>query len=114
MRLAARNEEGTGGPILNHFQEPFSGLQGAWKFMRVLRWGKPSAVLAHFPAILPHILVPTLIFQGLRDPAIPRSFARRAQQLIPNCELVYVNCGHFIPLNRPGFIAERLRRFFEN
>jgi pimeloyl-ACP methyl ester carboxylesterase len=30
MRLAARNEEGTTGPILHHFHEPFSGFEGAW------------------------------------------------------------------------------------
>ena len=115
MRLAAGNEEEaeTANSILPHFYEPFSGFGGGWAFMRVLRWGKPSDILAHIPGMLPRIVVPTLIFQGLRDPAIPASFARRAHELIPNCELVYINCGHFIPLNKPGVIADRLLRFFD-
>ena len=112
MRLAARNEEEAAHSSSNSFREPFSGWGGAWTFMRVLRWGKPSEVLAHVPGILPGILVPTLIFQGLRDSAIPELFAHRAQRLIPNCQLVYVDCGHFIPLNRPSFTADRLLQFF--
>jgi pimeloyl-ACP methyl ester carboxylesterase len=114
MRLAARNEEGAAGLCPSSFREPFSGWKGAWSFMRVLRWGKPSEVLAHVPGILPEILVPTLIFQGLRDPAIPERFAQRAHALIPNCQLVYVDCGHFIPLNRPLFTADRLLQFFSD
>jgi pimeloyl-ACP methyl ester carboxylesterase len=80
--------------------------------MEVLRWGKPSDVLAHFSEILPELSAPTLILQGLRDPAIPLSFSRRAQNLIPNSQLVYVDCGHFIPLNRPAFVARQLTQFF--
>jgi len=113
MRLSARNEEGPDSSIVDRFHEPFSGFEGAWNFMRVLRWGTPADVLAAVPGMLPEILVPTLIFQGLRDPAIPASFARRAHGLIPNCELVQVNCGHFIPLNRPGLVADRLLQFFD-
>jgi len=111
MRRAVRNNEGAS-PLPNHFRDSFSGWEGAWRFMRVLRWGKPSEVLAHVPGILPRIKVPTLIFQGLRDPAIPQSFARRAQSLIPDCHLIHVDCGHFIPLNRPGFTADHLLHFF--
>jgi pimeloyl-ACP methyl ester carboxylesterase len=111
MRRAARNQEGSANPALN-FCQPFTGLEGAWNFMRVLRWGKPCEVLSHMPGILPQIAVPTLIFQGLQDPAIPASFARRAQQLIPNSELEFVDCGHFIPLNRPRLMADRLLHFF--
>jgi pimeloyl-ACP methyl ester carboxylesterase len=81
--------------------------------MEVLRWGKPSNVLAHFSKALPQVSAPTLILHGLRDPAIPLSFAHRAQNLIPNSQLVSVDCGHFIPLNRPAFVANRLTQFFE-
>lgn len=111
MPRAVKNDE-TDCCLPDHFSESFSGLEGAWRFMRVLRWGNPSKVLAHVPGILPQITVPTLIFQGLRDPAIPQSFARRAQSLMPDCELIHVDCGHFIPMNRPGFTASRLLHFF--
>jgi len=113
MRRAMRNEEGTTGPVAGDFREPFSGWEGAWQFMRILRWGKPSEVLAAVPDFLPQLLIPTLIFYGSRDPAIPEAFARRASALIPNSELVQVDSGHFIPLNRPDFVAARLLKFFE-
>lgn len=112
MRRAARNEEGEDDPDASGFRRRFHGLDGSWEFMRVLRWGKPAEVLADIPACLPHLLIPTLIFQGSRDPAIPQSFARRASTLIPNCELVEVDSGHFIPLDRPAFVATRLAQFF--
>jgi pimeloyl-ACP methyl ester carboxylesterase len=111
MRRASVNqEEMIYGP--ENIYHAFSGVQGSWKFMRLLRWGKPSEVLAQIPGILTRIEVPTIIFQGLRDPAIPNSFARRAQSLIPGSELVDIDCGHFIPWNRPAFTAERLCAFF--
>jgi pimeloyl-ACP methyl ester carboxylesterase len=111
MQRAGRNEEGTPS-ALTGFREPFVGFQGPWHFMEVLRWGKPCEVLAHFSDILRHLSAPTLILQGLRDPAIPLSFSHRAQNLIPHSQLVYVDCGHFIPLNRPAFVASRLTQFF--
>jgi pimeloyl-ACP methyl ester carboxylesterase len=112
MRRASINQEDMMNPPANVCRT-FSGVQGSWKFMRVLRWGNPSEVLAQVPGMLTRIEVPTIIFQGLRDPAIPLSFALRAKSLIPRSELVDVDCGHFIPLNRPGFTAERLCEFFQ-
>jgi pimeloyl-ACP methyl ester carboxylesterase len=111
MQRAGRNEEGAQS-TLPPFREPFSGFWGAWRFMQALRWGRPCDVLAHLPGILPQLGAPTLILHGARDPAILRSFARRARNLIPNSELVYVDCGHFIPLNRPSFVANQLAEFF--
>jgi pimeloyl-ACP methyl ester carboxylesterase len=111
MRRAGRNEEETHSAP-TEFGKPFSGFYGAWRFMEVLRWGKPADVLAQFSNILPHLLTPTLILHGSRDQAIPSSFSRRARNLIPNSELVYVDAGHFIPLNRPGFVARQLIEVF--
>jgi pimeloyl-ACP methyl ester carboxylesterase len=112
MRRASMNEEGAMNPP-SSLCHAFLGLQGSWKFMRILRWGNPSEVLAQVPGILSRIGVPTIIFQGLRDPAIPVSFALRAKSLISGSELVGVDCGHFIPLNRPAFTADRLCAFFQ-
>lgn len=113
MRRATRNEEEIiVDPVFNSFRRPFLGVEGSWRFMRVMRWGKPAEVLGDIPACLPHLLVPTVIFWGLRDPAIPQAFARRALTLIPNSTLVEVDSGHFIPLNRPAFVASKLLHFF--
>jgi pimeloyl-ACP methyl ester carboxylesterase len=113
MRRAVRNEEGMANSAGIDFRAPFAGFCGAWHFMRILRWGKPSDALGHFSDTLPRLSVPTLILHGSRDPAIPESFARRAQNLIPNSELLHVDAGHFIPLNRPSFVANRLFSFFQ-
>jgi pimeloyl-ACP methyl ester carboxylesterase len=98
--------------ILDDFQKPFSGFTGPWAFMRILRWGKPSSVLADVPHFLPSLLMPTLIFHGAHDPAIPEAFARRAAELIPNASMVTLDSGHFIPLSQPEPVASRLASLF--
>ena len=81
--------------------------------MAVTRWGDPAKVLAAMPDILPRLLMPTLIFQGSHDPAVPEGFARRASALIPRSKCVVVDSGHFIPLNNPEVVAAELLRFFD-
>jgi len=111
QRALANTEKGC--EILDHFYKPFSGLSGCWKFMRVLRWGKPTSVLAEVPLFLPKLLMPTLIFHGSQDVAIPEEFARRASSLIPNASMITFDSGHFIPLNQPEPVATRLAMFFD-
>jgi pimeloyl-ACP methyl ester carboxylesterase len=81
--------------------------------MSVLRWGNPAEVLAAVPEMLPQLLMPTLIFQGSRDTAVPEGFAQRACELIPHSKCITVDAGHFIPLNNPDVVAAELLRFFE-
>lgn len=102
-----------GDQALRDFYKPFSGLSGSWAFMRVLRWGNPAKVLAEVPCFLPELSMPTLIFHGAKDVAIPEAFARRASELIPNASLVKLDSGHFIPLNEPEPVATRLAGFFD-
>jgi pimeloyl-ACP methyl ester carboxylesterase len=97
---------------LQDFNAPFSGPLGAWHLMSLLRWGNPAEVLASFPALLPELLIPTLIVHGSNDPAVPERFAIRASGLIPNSEMVLLNAGHFLPMNEPAAIANRLLNFF--
>lgn len=111
MRRALRPSAQTS-RILDDFQKPFSGFTGPWAFMRILRWGKPSSVLADVPHFLPSLLMPTLIFHGAHDPAIPEAFARRAAELIPNASMVTLDSGHFIPLSQPEPVASRLASLF--
>ena len=98
--------------VLEDFHAPFHGWMGAWRLMSLLRWGRPTEVLRDVPALLPELLMPTLIFHGAYDPAVPKSFAARASELIPNSEVVLLNSGHFLPMNNPAEIADRLLRFF--
>jgi pimeloyl-ACP methyl ester carboxylesterase len=111
MQRALANTE-KGAEILVDFHKPFAGFSGAWKFMRVLRWGKPASVLAEVPGYLPDLQMPTLIFHGSRDIAIPEEFARRAASLMPNASMVTLDSSHFIPLHQPEPVATRLSAFF--
>jgi len=113
MRRALSNE-GNGDEIVEDFYAPFSGFAGPWQFMNLMRWGKPAQLLADVPAFLPQLLMPTLIFHGSRDTAIPEAFARRASSLIPNSSMVTLDAGHFIPLHEPKQIAASLDKFFES
>lgn len=113
MRRALSSEKGSD-KILEDFREPFTGFSGPWQFMSLMRWGKPAQLLADVPAFLPLLLMPTLIFHGSRDSAIPEAFARRAWSLIPNSSMVTLDAGHFLPLHEPESVAVRLAHFFDN
>jgi pimeloyl-ACP methyl ester carboxylesterase len=113
MRLAVEKKWASLRSVIRDFNAPFSGPWGAWRLMSVLRWGNPEEVLSSLPAMLPQLRIPTLIFQGSRDQAVPREFARRASALIPQSKVVMVDSGHFIPLNNPDVVAAELLRFFD-
>ena len=113
MRYALREQRANLDTAVEDFSAPFSGPLGGWRLMSVLRWGNPTDVLAAIPVMLPQLLVPTIIFQGSRDPAVPHAFALRARALLPNSQLIMVDAGHFIPLNNPDAVATELLRFFE-
>jgi pimeloyl-ACP methyl ester carboxylesterase len=97
---------------MSDFHAPFTGVRGAWRLMTLLRWGDPAEVLASIPTLLPDLLVPTLIFHGSRDHAVPQAFAMRASRLIPDSQVILLESGHFLPLNEPRAVADELLRFF--
>ena len=112
MRYATEPQRAELNDVVEDFHAPFSGPLGAWRLMSVLRFGDPAEVLAAIPEMLPQLLMPTLIFQGSHDNAIPEIFARRASALIPQSKVVMVDSGHFIPLNNPEVVAAELLGFF--
>lgn len=109
MRRAITGE--LNAPLLRAFSAPFSGPTGAWRLMRLVRWGKPEDMLGEIPARLAALPMPTLLFHGMRD-VLPATFAKRAASLIPNSKLMTLNTGHFIPLDSPNEVAAALRTFF--
>lgn len=113
MRMALETRRVELANAIRDFRAPFSGLRGAWRFMGLMRFGDPAEILAGIPAMLPQLRIPTLIFQGSRDPAVPEAFAKRAGSLIPDSRVVMVDAGHFIPLNNPAAVASELLHFFE-
>jgi pimeloyl-ACP methyl ester carboxylesterase len=100
--------------MISAFHKPFSGFRGSWQFMRVVRWGKPSTVLADVPQFLPGLSMPTLIFHGSRDVTIPATFALRASKLMPNARMITVDSGHFLPIHQPESIANGIAGFFDH
>lgn len=113
MRQAVADHGAELKDTVEDFQAPFSGPLGAWRLMSILRWGNPAEVLASIPEMLPQLTIPTLIFQGSRDKAVPEQFAQRASALIPQSRMITVDSGHFIPLNNPEVVATELLRFFK-
>lgn len=111
MRRAFHNNQAQQ-DALEDFHAPFGGLFGSWRLMSLLRWGNPAEVLASIPALLPELLLPTLIMHGSQDPAVDEKFAIRASGLIPNAELVLLSSGHFLPMDEPKDIANKLLNFF--
>jgi pimeloyl-ACP methyl ester carboxylesterase len=107
MALETRQVE-----AVRDFRAPFSGLLGSWRLMSVLRFGDPAELLATLPAMLPRLHIPTLIFHGAHDKAVPELFAQRASALIPQSKILVVDSGHFIPLNNPDVVAKELLLFF--
>jgi pimeloyl-ACP methyl ester carboxylesterase len=63
--------------------------------------------------MLPEIHVPTLIFHGSQDRAIPKRFALRASALLPRSQVVMLDSGHFLPVNNPKTISSELLLFFD-
>jgi len=113
MRIARESRQVESANAVRDFRAPFSGLRGSWRFMAVMRYGNPAELLEAVPAMLPHLSVPTLIFHGAEDTAVPQSFAERASALIPQSKVLVVDSGHFIPLTKPETLANELYRFFD-
>jgi pimeloyl-ACP methyl ester carboxylesterase len=112
MRYATEPQRQELSDVVEDFHAPFSGPLGAWRLMSVLRFGDPAELLASIPEMLPQLLMPTIIFQGSHDKAIPETFARRVSALIPRSKVIMVDSGHFIPLNNPEVVAAELLSFF--
>ena len=97
--------------ILEDFRRPFRGRSGARRLLWLVRWGDPEEVLGQTAALLPRITLPTLVLQGRRDSAVPQSFAQRAAAAIPGARAVYLDAGHFLPLDAPEDLCGELAPF---
>lgn len=63
-------------------------------------------------AQLPTLHIPTLIIHGENDPSIPLKWAKRADQALPNSELVVIrNCGHWANREQPERVNRAVKRF---
>ena len=113
IQLTIRRHDHLTGQIISSFRQPFKGYAGVRRFVHILRWGEPSQVLAETAGLLPSITAPTLILHGRKDGAIPASFATRAATIIPDAEAQLLDEGHFLPLDCPTTLCERLSPFLE-
>lgn len=105
-------QDDLGSQAVGAFYQPFTGLTGAWKFMKLMRWGNPASLLDEVPGFLPSLPMQTLVFHGRGDAAIPEEFASRAASLLPNAHMLTVDSGHFIPLDQPEPVAAGLAGLF--
>lgn len=97
--------------VLRGFAAPFRGPRGRRRFLRLVRWGDPAAVLGRIEARLGAIRAPTLVLHGRRDLAIDVSYAERAAAAIPGARLRLLEAGHFLALEEPELLAAELAGF---
>ena len=85
----------------------FAGLD--WRlYMRTIRaMGRHDA----WPR-LGELAVPTLVVGGTRDLFLPEATLRATAAAIPGAELLVIDgATHYLPLEFPGLLGERIRRF---
>lgn len=58
---------------------------------------------------LPSVSVPTRILHGRRDEIVPFEWAKRADERIPDSELVALDCEHWPPREVPAAVVTNLR-----
>jgi pimeloyl-ACP methyl ester carboxylesterase len=65
-------------------------------------------------ALLPGLVIPTLVLFGTLDRVIPPSMGHFYKELMPNCNLVFVyDAGHAISTDRPEAFVEVVADFIE-
>ncbi|MFC4988508.1 alpha/beta fold hydrolase [Saliphagus infecundisoli] len=57
--------------------------------------------------------VPTLLVHGRADPLFPVAWSERAAERIPDARLETLDCGHWVPRERPDEFVGILRTFLE-
>jgi pimeloyl-ACP methyl ester carboxylesterase len=85
----------------------FAGLD--WRlYMRTIRaMGRHDA----WPR-LGELAVPTLVVGGTRDLFLPEATLRATAAAVPDAELLVIEgATHYLPLEFPGLLSERIRRF---
>jgi pimeloyl-ACP methyl ester carboxylesterase len=61
---------------------------------------------------LGELTVPTLVVGGTRDLFLPVATVRATSEAIPDAELLLIEgATHYLPLEFPGVLDERVRRF---
>ena len=60
---------------------------------------------------IPHIQAPTLVVWGRNDQVNALEMGEETQRLIPGSELVVLDCGHFLPTERPDEFNRALLDF---
>ncbi len=60
---------------------------------------------------LGELSVPTRLLHGRTDPVFPVEWSRRARDRIPEATLRELDCGHWLPRERPGAFERTIREF---
>lgn len=63
---------------------------------------------------LGELSVPTLLVHGREDPLFPVGWSERAAERIPEARLETLDCGHWVPRERPDEFVGILRAFLES
>lgn len=108
-----RRPDAAGRAAVAAFGQPFRGLRGAQRLVRLARWGDPAVVLARTAGLLPALRRPTLVVHAVHDRFVGPSHAARAAAAIPGARLRRVDAGHLAPLDAPAALAKLLAAFLD-
>ncbi|MEQ1780872.1 MAG: alpha/beta fold hydrolase [Hyphomonadaceae bacterium] len=73
---------------------------------------KETSTRASLAPRLPELEIPVLLIGADGDPFVPRQSIEQMAALIPGAQTAMaVNAGHMIPLEQPGWLAERITAF---
>ena len=99
--------------MLEGYVGPFLARAGRQAYLRCARAldNKDTQEIAHHIEALPH---PTLILWGEQDPFQSVDYGQRLAAAMPNARLeTCPDGGHFLPEDRPDWVAEQIREFIQ-
>lgn len=99
---------------LARLHDPVQG-EGAWRRLLPAIAADVAAQPLLTPRDLRRITAPTLVVAGDRDPFVPVDHAWGLSRQIPGGRLLIVpDCGHEVPIRRPGLFNEALAGFYRS
>jgi pimeloyl-ACP methyl ester carboxylesterase len=94
--------------------DPVQG-EGAWRHLLPAIAADVAAQPLLAPRDLRRIELPALVVAGDRDPFVPVDHAWGISRLLPDGRLLIApDCGHVVPVRRPGLFNEALASFYRS
>ena len=87
--------------------------RAAESYLKIMRHMSDPETRAIYNTIrrLPHISAPTLVLWGSHDEVNELELGRETARLVPDSTLAVLDCGHFVPTQRPAEFNQHVGTF---